>query len=82
MPSARGRGVATGALRLLTEWAFSELGAERAELLISVDNTASKIVAERGGYVREGVLRSMYVKQGIREDLEIWSRLPGDPPPR
>jgi RimJ/RimL family protein N-acetyltransferase len=81
-PHARGRGVATGALRLLTEWAFSELGAERAELLISVDNTASKIVAERSGYVREGVLRSMYVKQGIREDLEIWSRLPSDPPPR
>ena len=81
-PYARGRGVATGALRLLTEWAFAELGAERAELLISVDNAASKIVAERSGYVREGVLRSMYVKQGIREDLEIWSRLPSDPPPR
>ena len=82
MPSARGRGVATGALRLLTEWAFSELGAERAELLISVDNTASKLVAERSGYVREGVLRSMYVKRGVREDLEIWSRLPSDPLPR
>jgi RimJ/RimL family protein N-acetyltransferase len=80
-PHARGRGVATEALRLLTDWAFSELGAERAELLISVDNAASKTVARRGGYVLEGVLRSMHVKQGVREDLEIWSRLPTDPPP-
>ena len=77
-PSARGRGVGTEALRLLTEWVFSTLGAERIELLIGVDNEASKRVAERCGYVREGVLRSHYFKQGLRQDTEIWSRLPGD----
>lgn len=80
-PGARGRGVATTALRLLTDWAFAELGAERLELLISVANHASKRVAERCGYVREGVLRSAHFKQGRREDTEIWSRLPSDPPP-
>ncbi len=72
---ARGRGVASEALRLLTDWAFSELGALRLELLISVDNEASKQVAERCGYEREGVLRSVHVKRGLREDMEIWSRL-------
>jgi RimJ/RimL family protein N-acetyltransferase len=46
-PSARGRGVATAALGLLTDWALSELGMERLELRISVDNVASKTVAER-----------------------------------
>jgi RimJ/RimL family protein N-acetyltransferase len=76
--AARGRGVATEALRQLTQWAFAELGMERLELLISVDNPASKRVAERAGYVREGVLRSLWFKQGAREDTEIWSRLPGD----
>jgi RimJ/RimL family protein N-acetyltransferase len=76
--AARGRGVATEALRQLTEWAFGELGMQRLELLISVDNPASKRVAERAGYVREGVLRSLWFKQGRREDTEIWSRLPGD----
>jgi RimJ/RimL family protein N-acetyltransferase len=75
---ARGRGVATAALRLLTEWAFAA-GMLRIELLISVDNPASKRVAERCGYVREGVLRSAYVKQDVREDTEIWSRLVDDP---
>jgi RimJ/RimL family protein N-acetyltransferase len=78
---ARGRGVATAALAQLTEWAFSELGALRIELFISSGNEPSKRVAERCGYVREGVLRSAHLKQGIRENTEIWSRLPGDPEP-
>jgi RimJ/RimL family protein N-acetyltransferase len=76
---ARGRGVATEALRLLTEWAFAEAGMLRLELLIAPDNNASKRVAERCGYVREGLLRSFHVKQDLREDTEIWSRLRGDP---
>ncbi|HET7568360.1 MAG TPA: GNAT family N-acetyltransferase [Gaiellaceae bacterium] len=78
-PAARGRGVAGEALRRMTEWAFAELGALRIELHISAANEASKRVAARCGYVREGVLRSTYVKPGLRDDTEIWSRLPGDP---
>jgi RimJ/RimL family protein N-acetyltransferase len=78
-PHARGRGVATAALRLLTRWAFTELHALRLELLISLDNEASKRVAENVGYVREGVLRSLHFKQDRWEDSEIWSRLPTDP---
>ena len=77
-PGARGRGVATEALRLLTAWAFEDLGAVRAELFISTENEASKRVAERCGYQREAVLRSAHQKQGIREDVEIWSRLATD----
>ena len=77
-PAARGRGVATTALRLLTEWALAELGALRLELLIGVTNDASKRVAERNGYRFEGVLRSLHFKQDLRVDTEIWSRLPGD----
>jgi RimJ/RimL family protein N-acetyltransferase len=75
----RGRGVATEALRLLTDWAFAELGAVRLELMISVENDASKRVAERCGYLLEGVLRSLYVKPGRWEDTEVWSRLATDP---
>ena len=78
-PAARGRGVATAALGLLTEWAFRELGALRLELLISDANVASQRVAERCGYVPEGLLRSLYTKPGIWEDTQIWSRLPTDP---
>jgi RimJ/RimL family protein N-acetyltransferase len=78
-PAARGRGVATETLRLLTDWSFSERGILRVELFISAENEASKAVATRCGYVREGALRSAYFKEGLREDTEIWSRLPADP---
>ena len=76
---ARGRGVATEMLRQLTRWAFEEAGALRIALIIDVENPASARVAERCGYVREGVMRSSHLKQGKRIDAAIWSRLPSDP---
>ena len=74
---ARGRGVATEALRLLTEWGF-EHDLERLELRINVDNDASMRVAERCGYVREGMLRSVHFKAGTRTDVVVYSRLRSD----
>jgi RimJ/RimL family protein N-acetyltransferase len=70
--------VATRTLRLLTDWGFSGLGLERIELRIDIVNPASERVAERVGYVREGVLRSYWFKEDIRGDLGIWSRLRTD----
>jgi RimJ/RimL family protein N-acetyltransferase len=75
---ARGQGVATEVLRQLTDWAFAEVGAERIALIINADNPASERVAERCGYVREGVMRSIHQKQGIRVDAALWSLLPSD----
>jgi RimJ/RimL family protein N-acetyltransferase len=79
-PAARGRGAATWAVRELTEWAVRELDPLRIQLQISADNAASKRVAKRAGYVYEGTLRSVHFKQGVRQDVEVWSRLPDDPP--
>jgi RimJ/RimL family protein N-acetyltransferase len=76
---ARGRGVATRTLELLTEWAFRELDPLRIELWISASNEPSKRVAERAGYRLEGLHRSVHFKQGIRDDFEVWSRLASDP---
>ncbi len=76
---ARGRGVGRAILGLLTEWAFTALQAERLVLIIDVENAASQRVAERCGYQREGVMRSIHVKQGLRADAVLWSRLPTDP---
>jgi RimJ/RimL family protein N-acetyltransferase len=76
--AARGRGVATRVLTDLTRWAFEELGALRAELRMDADNVGSAGVAERCGYVREGVRRSVAFK-GRRADEAIYSRLPSDP---
>ncbi len=80
-PGARGRGIATAALRLLSARTFAERGMVRLELLIGTGNDASKRVAANCGYTFEGVLRSLYFKQGRHEDTEIWSRLATDPDP-
>ena len=78
-PAARGRGVGTAALDELTRWAFAELDALRITLIIEVENRASARVAERCGYVLEGVMRSSYLKDDLRIDAGLWSRLPSDP---
>jgi RimJ/RimL family protein N-acetyltransferase len=80
-PKARGRGVATEALRRLTRWAFEALGTYRIELVINVDNEASKRVAQKCGYTFEGTLRGLYAKADQRADGEMWSRLATDPEP-
>jgi RimJ/RimL family protein N-acetyltransferase len=78
-PDARGRGVATGMLEALTRWAFAAAEALRIYLIIDVENGASSRVAERCGYVREGVMRSTHLKDDVRIDAAVWSRLPSDP---
>ncbi len=75
---ARGRGIATRALTLVTDYALGEVGLDRVELLIDAGNAPSIRVAERCGYVREGMFRSVYVKPGHRADMVVYSRLPGD----
>lgn len=79
-PGARGRGVGTEMLRQLTSWALTEGRAMRVTLVINVTNVASQVVAARAGYTYEGVLRSVYFKQGARTDVQLWSRLPTDGP--
>jgi RimJ/RimL family protein N-acetyltransferase len=80
-PAARGRGMGTAILRALTAWAFAELPVQRLRLVVDVENPASLRVAERSGYVREGVLRSVHFKGGKRIDAVLLSRLPSDPAP-
>jgi RimJ/RimL family protein N-acetyltransferase len=77
-PAARGRGVASRAVALVTQWAFDELGLLRVELRIDVGNAPSERVAERAGYRLDGVLRNVYFKEDARCDLGVWSRLSSD----
>ena len=75
---ARGRGVATRAVRLAVGWAIETWRPERMQLTTTIDNAASHRVAERAGFRREGVLRAWAANRGRRVDLVMWSRLPGD----
>jgi RimJ/RimL family protein N-acetyltransferase len=77
-PQARGRGVATHAVRLVARWAFDEVGLARVELTCGPDNVASQRVAERCGFVREGVLRSHMPFKDARRDTVVFGLLPGE----
>lgn len=77
-PQARGRGLASTAVRLLAQWGFTELGLARIELTCGPDNEASQRVAARCGFVREGVLRSHLPFKGGRRDTMLFSLLPGE----
>jgi RimJ/RimL family protein N-acetyltransferase len=78
-PEARGRGSATVAVQLLARWAFDELGVQRLELTTAPENVVSQRVAERAGFIREGVLRGLHAsKSGGRQDSVMFSLLPAD----
>ncbi|MDQ6915579.1 MAG: GNAT family N-acetyltransferase [Actinomycetota bacterium] len=76
--AARGRGVATRAARMLSRWALAEWGVARVEIHVQLDNPASQRVAERAGFVREGVLRSYLEVKGRRHDSVVFSLVPDD----
>ncbi len=77
-PEARGRGVATRALVLLSRWAVTEGNIERLELTTHPENIASQRVAEKAGFVREGLLRSHTRFREGRRDSVLFSLLPSD----
>ncbi|MEA2171777.1 MAG: [ribosomal protein S5]-alanine N-acetyltransferase [Solirubrobacteraceae bacterium] len=70
---ARGRGVATAALRLLSDWALNDL-VDRLTLTCAPDNVASQRVAERAGFTRERVIRNHIQFQGRPRDSVLFRR--------
>jgi RimJ/RimL family protein N-acetyltransferase len=78
--AARRRGLTTRALVVLCRWLFDEVGAARVQLRADVLNLGSQRVAEKAGFVREGVLRSSGVnaRLGRRVDYVIYSLLPDE----
>ena len=63
---ARGRGVATRAVRLLCEWAASELGLTTLELVIHEANAPSVRVARSAGFTQAGE-RDQPPREGLPE---------------
>jgi RimJ/RimL family protein N-acetyltransferase len=84
LPEARGQGVATRALPLATQWAFTALGLHRLELAHAVGHDVSCRIAERCGFPYEGTLRGATFKEGRHDafrDAHLHARLATDPEP-
>jgi RimJ/RimL family protein N-acetyltransferase len=78
---ARGRGLTTRALTLVTRHAV-EAGAARVQLRADVENVPSRRVAEKAGFTLEGILRSAHwnPRLGRRQDWAMYSLLPPELP--
>jgi RimJ/RimL family protein N-acetyltransferase len=80
-PRHRGRGFTAEALRLLSRWAFDELGLRRVELHVDPDNVGSRGVAESAGFRAEGLLRQRFLHRGQPSDMLLYSLLATDAVP-
>jgi RimJ/RimL family protein N-acetyltransferase len=86
-PWARGEGYATEGVLAVAHWLFDSQKFERLELRTAADNAASQQVAQKVGFISEGVLRNAWIARSrtedggwadIRTDLIVWSLLPED----
>ena len=68
-----GRGIATAAATLVAQHGLTELGLQRLEVVMSVENGASRRVAERIGAVHEGVLHKRLSLKGVSHDAHSFS---------
>ncbi|WP_376773462.1 GNAT family N-acetyltransferase [Nonomuraea endophytica] len=76
--SARGRGVAAQALRVVAVWALGDLHIPRLQLFVEPWNAASRRTAERVGFRREGLLRGWQQLGEERRDMIMYSMLDVD----
>ncbi|MGC4805039.1 GNAT family N-acetyltransferase [Micromonospora sp. DT233] len=79
-PWARGRGVATRAVRVLARWAFDALRLRRLIWQAEIGNHASRLAALRAGFRVDGELRLAHPSPGGRPEAWVGSLLPADLP--
>jgi RimJ/RimL family protein N-acetyltransferase len=78
LPAGRGRGAATASCRTLSRWALAQEPIHRVVLVAAAENTASCRVAEKAGFVFEGLARSGGILHSGRTDLRIYSLIRAD----
>ncbi|MFE5809071.1 GNAT family N-acetyltransferase [Streptomyces sp. NPDC056491] len=74
----RGRGYMTEAVRAAARWAFTEAGCVRLIWRAGIGNTASRAVAEKAGFVVEGVQRAGMEHRDTLRDCWVGALLPSD----
>lgn len=73
--AGRGRALVTRAVRHMIDWAVRTRGIARVEWRCDPDNERSMAAARRLGFTLEATLRSAYVLDGRRRDVQVWALL-------
>ncbi len=69
-----GRGIITRAVKEMEKMAFQQMGMNRVEIQVDVENIPSQGVPRRCGYQNEGVLRNRYVLRGESRDIIMYAK--------
>ena len=69
----RGKGYGTEAVRLLTDYLFESLDAERVQATTAVSNASMRRVFEKLGFLHEGTLRAFMPGESGREDYVMYA---------
>ena len=75
----RGRGLATAAVKALSQYGFETLGLRRIEATAFPHNAASHRVLDRAGFTREGELKGYHVKNGVLLDACMYGLVKTSP---
>jgi len=70
-----GKGIVSSALKCIVEFAFNELELERIFAVPLEDNTASRRVLEKNGFILEGILRNSVIKSGKIYNQALYARI-------
>ena len=76
--SRRGEGIAVRATRLAARYAFEKIGLIRVEIVMAVNNQASRRVAEKANAHYEGILHNRMVVGRKIFDAHMYSLIPQD----
>ena len=76
-----GHGFVSEAVQLLVDYLFATKKQHRIHLVIVPENTASRRVAEKCGFVLEGTARGAFFNDGRSQDVVLYSLLRTDPRP-
>jgi RimJ/RimL family protein N-acetyltransferase len=76
-----GRGYVTEAVQLLVDYLFGSKKQHRIQLVIVPENAASRRIAEKCGFVLEGMARGAFYTAGRNHDVVVYSLLATDPRP-
>ncbi|PJA11681.1 MAG: hypothetical protein COX65_09825 [Elusimicrobia bacterium CG_4_10_14_0_2_um_filter_56_8] len=70
-----GQGIVTEAVKMVTRYAFKELGLRRVYAHVVPANKASARVLEKAGYKYEGLLRKHAMKRGKTFGLLLYAKI-------
>ncbi len=76
--SRTGHGIATSAVRLIARFGLENIGLQRIEIIVPVDNAGSARVAQKAGARLEGTLRNRLLLDGAIHDALMFALVPGD----